>query len=255
MMLIETSAANSLNYFTFSLGSDANGNITDYLQFQVSNFAFQVSTVAHFEYSPFGQVTFQSGEMADSFAFRYSSKYYMPELNMNDFGMRWYSPEVGRFINRDPIEESGGTLLYGYCGNEPVGRIDVLGESDADVAEILRITDEAESELTKQGHRITPGPLNNLMIDAWKWFGLTSGSNYYDCVTQAQYLIGKLNEKKNSFDDKWEFSLTAIWPIPLHTWVSGRSELCTDPWLELDIWLPETYVISGDPVHYSGEQP
>ena len=51
---------------------------------------------------------------------------------MNDFGMRWYSPEVGRFINRDPIEESGGTLLYGYCGNEPVGRWDLLGMAHAD---------------------------------------------------------------------------------------------------------------------------
>jgi len=66
--------------------------------------------------------------MADSFAFGYSTKYYCPELNMSDFGMRWYSPEVGRFINRDPIEESGGDLLYGFCLNDGVNKWDYLGE-------------------------------------------------------------------------------------------------------------------------------
>ena len=65
--------------------------------------------------------------MADSFAYKFSTKYYCPELNMSDFGMRWYSPEVGRFISQDPIEESGGVMLYGYCGNDGVNGWDLLG--------------------------------------------------------------------------------------------------------------------------------
>jgi len=119
-MQLKTSLSQSLKSVALPTYADANGNITEYVN-------SQGSTVAHYEYSPFGQITFQSGERAEEFAYRYSSKYYCPRLNMNDFGMRWYSPEVGRFINRDPIEERGGDLLYGFCRNDGVNGWDYLG--------------------------------------------------------------------------------------------------------------------------------
>ena len=43
-------------------------------------------------------------------------------------GKRYYSPKEGRFLGRDPIEESGGLNLYGFCGNNSVNRRDVLGQ-------------------------------------------------------------------------------------------------------------------------------
>jgi hypothetical protein len=46
-----------------------------------------------------------------------------------DYGNRYYSPVLGRFINRDPIEEAGGLNLYGFCGNDGINRCDVLGNS------------------------------------------------------------------------------------------------------------------------------
>ena len=45
------------------------------------------------------------------------------------YGFRYYSPELGRWINRDPIEEDGGSNLYGFVGNDGVGEIDTLGLS------------------------------------------------------------------------------------------------------------------------------
>ncbi len=42
-------------------------------------------------------------------------------------GRRYYDPRNGRFVGRDPIEEKGGLNLYGFCGNEPVNRYDILG--------------------------------------------------------------------------------------------------------------------------------
>jgi len=42
-------------------------------------------------------------------------------------GQRYYSPSLGRFINKDPIEEQGGLNLYGFCGNNSVNRWDILG--------------------------------------------------------------------------------------------------------------------------------
>jgi RHS repeat-associated protein len=43
------------------------------------------------------------------------------------YGYRYYSPEMGRWISRDPIEEEGGINLYGMVGNDPVNQVDVLG--------------------------------------------------------------------------------------------------------------------------------
>jgi RHS repeat-associated protein len=40
---------------------------------------------------------------------------------------RAYDPELGRWINRDPIGERGGLNLYSYVGNSPVTLVDPLG--------------------------------------------------------------------------------------------------------------------------------
>lgn len=39
----------------------------------------------------------------------------------------FYSPEEGRWLSRDPVDESGGMNLYAFCGNSPVSFIDFLG--------------------------------------------------------------------------------------------------------------------------------
>ena len=39
----------------------------------------------------------------------------------------YYAPSIGRFINRDPIEEKGGLNQYAYVLNQPVNAIDYLG--------------------------------------------------------------------------------------------------------------------------------
>ncbi len=50
-----------------------------------------------------------------------------PRSNTVVSGHRYYTPREGRFINRDPIEESGGLNLYGFVGNNPVNGWDLLG--------------------------------------------------------------------------------------------------------------------------------
>ena len=42
-------------------------------------------------------------------------------------GYRFYAPEMGRWINRDPIGERGGLNLYAFAVNDPVARYDILG--------------------------------------------------------------------------------------------------------------------------------
>ena len=40
---------------------------------------------------------------------------------------RYYKPEVGRFISRDPVGYRGGMNLYVYVGNNPLNRADLKG--------------------------------------------------------------------------------------------------------------------------------
>ena len=49
------------------------------------------------------------------------------DWGVSDFGFRYYHPQWGRFINRDPIEEAGGENLYRFVSNDPVNRWDLLG--------------------------------------------------------------------------------------------------------------------------------
>jgi RHS repeat-associated protein len=42
-------------------------------------------------------------------------------------GRRYYCPNQGRFLGRDPIKEKGGLNLYGFCLNNPINLWDYLG--------------------------------------------------------------------------------------------------------------------------------
>ena len=84
--------------------------------------------VASYEYDAFGRIIQQSSEdYSDDNPFRFSTKYTDDETGLVWYGHRYYEPELGRFINRDPIEEDGGLNLYGFVGNDPVNFYDYLG--------------------------------------------------------------------------------------------------------------------------------
>lgn len=102
---------------------DGNGNIASLLNADTGALA------AVYEYSPFGETlraqTFDA-TIADN-PWRFSTKWTDLETGLIYYGHRYYDPRNGRFINRDPIEESGGLNLYGFCLNNSVNGWDVLG--------------------------------------------------------------------------------------------------------------------------------
>ncbi len=102
--------------------ADANGNITDVLD---KNGAFS----ARCTYDGFGQVTAKSGALADANPFQFSSKYNDNEGGLLYYGYRYYTPQLGRWLNRDPIEERGGINLYAFVENKPQRYVDPLGNA------------------------------------------------------------------------------------------------------------------------------
>lgn len=83
--------------------------------------------VASYTYGPFGEVNLFSGPMVDQFSFRFMTKRYDAALGLYDFGSRWYSPALHRWLNRDPLGEDGGLNLYVFCENDPINKYDPNG--------------------------------------------------------------------------------------------------------------------------------
>jgi RHS repeat-associated protein len=91
--------------------------------------AMDGQTVARYDYDAFGnRITNTAPELGEEVnPFGFSTKFTDEETGLVYYGYRYYSPEVGRWVNRDPIEEEGGLNLYGMVGNDAVNRVDVLG--------------------------------------------------------------------------------------------------------------------------------
>jgi len=56
-----------------------------------------------------------------------STKYSDDESELAYFGYRYYSPELGRFVSRDPIGGRGGENAYAFVRNAPSRSYDLLG--------------------------------------------------------------------------------------------------------------------------------
>ena len=100
---------------------DGNGNVTGLVDANARMVA------ATYEYGPFGELLRASGPQARSNPLRFSTKYQDDETELSYYGYRYYSANLGRWINRDPSEEQNGDSLYSFVGNDAVGRTDVLG--------------------------------------------------------------------------------------------------------------------------------
>ncbi len=93
------------------------------------------------QYSPYGRLLRAEGPMAQKNPFRFSTKYTDDETGLVYYGFRYYSPSLGRFINRDPIEEQGGLNLYAAFANDPINHIDYLGMYDMGPEDLSAIAD------------------------------------------------------------------------------------------------------------------
>ncbi|MCG8524766.1 MAG: RHS repeat-associated core domain-containing protein, partial [Opitutales bacterium] len=118
LLFAETATGSSIPAY------DGNGNVLAYVD--ASNGVIE----AEYEYGVFGETTKTESETADDFNFQFSTKYVDAETRLYYYGYRFYDPEVGRWISRDPIGEMGGLNLYGFVRNGPIDMIDFFGLKD-----------------------------------------------------------------------------------------------------------------------------
>lgn len=59
--------------------------------------------------------------------FQYTGQAWLPEIGMYYYKARIYSPNLGRFMQSDPIGYGAGMNMYAYVGGDPVNFSDPLG--------------------------------------------------------------------------------------------------------------------------------
>ena len=81
---------------------DGSGNVTGLVDASTGN------VVATYRYDPFGNLIEKTGT-TDALAanpFGFSTKYFDAETGLYYYGYRYYSPELGKWMTRDPLQEA-----------------------------------------------------------------------------------------------------------------------------------------------------
>jgi RHS repeat-associated protein len=80
-----------------------------------------------YTYDSFGKLTASTGTLTDPFQF--TGREFDSETGLRFYRLRYFDPNIGRFLSEDPIGFDGGINFYRYVQNNPSLLIDPFGLS------------------------------------------------------------------------------------------------------------------------------
>jgi RHS repeat-associated protein len=136
---------------------DDTGTLTRYHSDRHGNVTFLLddggNLIERYTYDVFGQPTILSASntqlstSAFGNRFMFQGREWISELNIYDFRNRYYQPQLGRFLQGDPLGFGGGDAnLFRYCGGDPVNRSDPMGLQDPNAIKKTETGQEATTE-------------------------------------------------------------------------------------------------------------
>ena len=84
------------------------------------------TTVWSARIDPFGRVQIGNGSRIE-FHLRFPGHYFDSETGLHYNRFRYYSPELGRYLQADPYGIAGGLNVYSYAEGNPLTQVDVRG--------------------------------------------------------------------------------------------------------------------------------
>jgi RHS repeat-associated protein len=108
------------------------------------------TVVARYDYDPWGRSTTVIGTNKPDFNFTGLYQHAKSGLDMAVY--RFYDPDLGRWLSRDPIGEEDGANLYQYVHENPVNLFDLFGLRSSDYP-----TEEAASRAGAQADYFAVG--------------------------------------------------------------------------------------------------
>ncbi|GEM_PF-6970920 len=98
--------------------------------------------VQHYGYYPFGSERYENNQQAFSVSNRYTGQILDEDTGLYYYGARYYDPQLGRFIQADPIvpgpDNSQAFNRYSYCFNNPLQFIDPTGHAPKEPRDLSR---------------------------------------------------------------------------------------------------------------------
>ncbi len=145
-------SSGNFSYFEYHL-KDHLGNVR--VTFK-KNSSYNIPVVLQkTDYYPFGMIMWSSGSTSNRYLFNGKEKIdeALVETNWYDYGARMYDPTIARWHVNDPMSSSRYNVSgYGYCQNNPVNRIDIMGMVDHEYTYNISATaDVALQKISEEG--------------------------------------------------------------------------------------------------------
>jgi len=83
------------------------------------------NVVVSYQYDVFGSIRSQFGNIWNPY--RFTAREWDADTELYYYRARYYDPEVGRFLSKDPARFVDGPNLYAYVKNNPVNEVDPSG--------------------------------------------------------------------------------------------------------------------------------